>query len=245
MVIKALWQNLKDLVDFDKKVFKLTSEIDSTKKAADQDTNQIPKLRALLEDKKLVWTHLQKNIDSLELDAKLFEEEEKSKKEKLDHIKNQKEYSALETEMGHARNKRIKIENQITEYWYQLEQAKNEYESERDKLVQKEELFTKDLLTKQEHIKDLTQQIDVLNEERKTFSDKIPADWLTKYERMKHSVDDPIVPVVNGSCSACYYTVLYQDLLKLKKSGVLPCRNCYRFLYYDEEEEKSLLQAKY
>ncbi len=85
----------------------------------------------------------------------------------------------------------------------------------------------------------------MLNEERKSISDKIPADWLAKYERMKHNVDDPIVPVINGSCSACYYTVLYQDLLKLKKSGVLPCRNCYRFLYYDEDEEKALLQAKF
>ena len=54
---------------------------------------------------------------------------------------------------------------------------------------------------------------------------------------MRRKVADPIVPVLGASCSACYYAILRQDLTKLKKSGVLPCRNCYRFLYYDIEEE--------
>lgn len=245
MVGKTLWQNLKDLVDFDKNIFKLKDEIDSTKKSANHDTDQIPKLRALLENKKNVWIQLQKNIDTLELESKSFEEEEKSKKEKLDNVKSQKEYKAFETEMEHARKNRIKLENQITEFWYQLEQAKNEYENESRKLAQTEEQLAKDLAVKQARIQELTQQFNVLNEERKSISDKIPEEWLTKYERMKHNVEDPIVPVVNESCSACYYTILYQDLLKLKKSSVLPCRNCYRFLYYDENEEKDLLQAKF
>ena len=63
-------------------------------------------------------------------------------------------------------------------------------------------------------------------------------EWLNKYERMIHRVSDPIVPVMEESCSACYYAILRQDLQKLKKSGVLPCRNCYRLLYYDEKEEE-------
>jgi hypothetical protein len=242
---KALWQNLKDLVDFDKKIFKLKNDIDSTKKSLNDDADQISKLKVLLESKKQRCLQLQKSVDSFELDSKTFEEDEKAKSAKLDNVRNQKEYKSIEAEVEHARKERIKFENQITEAWYNLENAKKDYESEKIKVVQKEELLVKDMEAKTAGIQDFTSKLNVLNEERNTISSKIPADWLSKYERMKNSVEDPIVPVINGSCSACYYAVLHQDYLRLKKSGVLPCRSCYRFLYYDEEEEKASQQAKF
>jgi predicted nucleic acid-binding Zn-ribbon protein len=62
---------------------------------------------------------------------------------------------------------------------------------------------------------------------------------------MKGSVPDPIVPVISECCSACYYSVLHQDMVKLKRSGVLLCRSCYRFLYYDENEQKDLKKATF
>ena len=83
MVGKALWQNLKDLVDFDKKIHKLKNDIDSTKKSLNEDVDQISKLKNLIESKKQLCAQLQKKVDSFELDSKTFEEEEKAKREKL------------------------------------------------------------------------------------------------------------------------------------------------------------------
>jgi predicted nucleic acid-binding Zn-ribbon protein len=242
---KALWQNLKDLVDFDKKIFKLKSDIDSTKKSLNDDAAQVSKLKALLESKSRLCFQMQKNVDSFELDSSTFEEEEKAKKAKLDVVRSQKEYKSIEAEVEHARKERMKFENQITEAWYNLENAKKEYEADKVKLIEKEELLVKDMEAKTANIQDLTSKLNGLDEERTTISSSIPADWLIKYERMKNSVEDPIAPVINGSCSACYYSVLQQDYLRLKRSGVLPCRSCYRFLYYDEEEEKASQQAKF
>lgn len=245
MVGKALWQNLKDLVDFDKKIFKLKSDIDSTKKSLNDDELNISKLKVLLESKNQLCLQMQKSVDAFELDSKTFEEDEKAKSAKLDHVRNQKEYKSIEAEVEHARKERVRFEDQITEAWYNLENAKKEYEAEKIRAVQKEELLLKDMEAKQVAIQDLTSQLNALSEERNVISSRIPADWLAKYDRMKNSVEDPIVPVINGSCSACYYAVLHQDYLRLKKSGVLPCRSCYRFLYYDEEEEKASQQAKF
>ncbi len=245
MAGKALWQNLKDLVDFDKKILKLKNDIDSTKKSLNDDSVQISKLKALLESKSKLCLQMQKNVDSLELESKTFEEEEKAKKIKLDSVRNQKEYKSISTEVEHTRKERVKFENQITEAWYNLENAKKDYEAEKLKVAEQEALLIRDIEAKAVNIQDFTSKLNVLNEERNTISSRIPADWLVKYDRMKNSVDDPIAPVINGSCSACYYAVLQQDYLRLKRSGVLPCRSCYRFLYYDEEEEKALLQSKF
>ena len=245
MAGKALWQNLKDLVDFDKKILKLKNDIDSTKKSLNDDSVQISKLKVLLESKSQFCLQMQKNVDSFELDSKTFEDDEKAKQFKLDSVKNQKEYKSIEAEVEHARKERVKFENQITEAWYNLENAKKDYDAEKIKIIEKEELLAKDMEVKTASIQDLNSKLNMLNEERNTISSRIPADWLLKYDRMKNSVEDPIAPVINGSCSACYYAVLQQDYLRLKRSGVLPCRSCYRFLYYDEEEEKALQQAKF
>lgn len=242
---KALWQNLKSLVDSDKRIFKVEEDINAAKNALDNEYKILSRSKISLENKKNVCLQLQKKFDNLELQAKAFEEEERDKKDRLDYVKNQKEYKSLEHEIEILRRERINLDNQITEGWYQLELVKNEYESIKDQIAQKEKQICIDVATKEELVRDLTAKLDALKEERTVISGKIPEEWLSKYERMKHSVEDPIVPVVNGSCSSCFYSVLYQDLLKLKRSGVLPCRNCYRFLYYDEEEEKALLQAKY
>ncbi len=245
MAGKTLWQNLKDLVDFDKKILKLKNDIDSTKKSLNDDLIQISKLKALLESKSKLCLQMQKNVDSLELESKTFEEEEKIKKIKLDSVRNQKEYKSISTEVEYTRKERVKFENQITEAWYNLENAKKDYEAEKLKVSEQEALLIRDIEAKTVNIQDFTSKLNLLKEERNTISSKIPADWLAKYERMKNSVDDPIAPVINGSCSACYYAVLQQDYLRLKRSGVLPCRSCYRFLYYDEEEEKAYLHSKF
>ena len=245
MIGKALWQNLKDLVDFDRNVLKIKNDIDSTNKSLNVDADQIAKLKVSLDHKKQICLQLQKRIDSIELESKVFEEAEKSKRDTLDNVRNQKEYRSIEAEMEIARKGRIDLDNQITEAWYQLETAKNEYDVELAKSVQMEEQYAKDVEAKNAEIRDLTIKLNALNEERHVISGRIPEDWISQYDRMKHRVDDPIVPVLNGCCSACFYSVLCQDLLKLKRSGVLPCRSCYRFLYYDESEEKSLQKAKF
>jgi len=165
------------------------------------------------------FLQLQKNIDALELQAKSLEQGEKNKRERLDYIKNQQEYKAIEHEMEHVRKERLNLENLITELWYQLEIAKNDYEKDKNQIAQKESQLVVDIQTKEALIKNAMQKLDELQIQRPLVSGKIPEEWLLKYERMKHSVADPIVSVINGNCSACYYSVLYQDLLRLKKSG--------------------------
>jgi predicted nucleic acid-binding Zn-ribbon protein len=50
---------------------------------------------------------------------------------------------------------------------------------------------------------------------------------------MKNKVPDPIVPLKNGTCSSCFYPVLPQEILRIKRNALLHCMSCYRLLYYD------------
>ena len=121
--------------------------------------------------------------------------------------------------------------------WQQLESFKEN--GGKNNNVKKEKIIQlkEGLQVQKELLVDLKKKEKELEKKRSEAVKLVPKEWLCKYERMKHMVSDPIVPVISESCSACYYAVLRQDMYKLKKSGVLLCRNCYRFLYYDQEEE--------
>ena len=130
-------------------------------------------------------------------------------------MKSQKEYKSIEAEVEHVRKERLKFENQITETWYNLENANNDYEVEKVKSLHKEMQMLKESELKQTLIHELEVQLGALSEERLAITSRIPAEWLARYERMGN-VDDPIVPVLNMNCSACFYAVLHQDFLRLK-----------------------------
>ncbi|HVW99604.1 MAG TPA: hypothetical protein VHA52_04060, partial [Candidatus Babeliaceae bacterium] len=57
--------------------------------------------------------------------------------------------------------------------------------------------------------------------------------WLNRYQSMKNSVENPAVPVIDGQCSACFYTLLPKEIIALERQRLLNCNDCYRFLFKD------------
>lgn len=245
MVGKALWQNLKVLVNFDRQVLGFDKEVDAAKKAIVDFTNQISKLEKAFEEKKLSSLQLKKQIDLLELQVKGLDETEDKKKHMLDNVKTQQECRSLEHEIEFIVREKMKLENQITEQWYKLEALQNSIELDQSKVAEKLDQLKRDIQAREELIKDFLKKKDELIEQRQGAAANIPAEWLARYERMKYCVEDPIVPVVNDCCSSCYYAILRQDISRIKQAGILPCRNCYRFLYFDDNEQGDLQQAKF
>ena len=223
----------------------MDKETEASKKAIAEFSLQISKIKHASEDKKSVSAQLKKQIDKLELQSKIFEEEEKHKKDLLDKIKTQQEYKSLENELNFARREKINIENQITEYWYKLESIQNGLDADEINNTKKINILTQDIQVREELIKSCLDKKEILIQSRQHAAKDIPVEWLARYERMKYNVEDPIVAVNNNCCGACYYAILRQDVIKIKQAGVLPCRNCYRFLYYDNEEQKDLQSAQF
>ena len=74
--------------------------------------------------------------------------------------------------------------------------------------------------------------------EQATVISTITPEWFAKYENMKTHIPDPIAPVIQSTCGACFYEVLAQDLVRLKLNAILPCRSCFRLLYCDTEQKQ-------
>ncbi|MDZ4154343.1 hypothetical protein [Methylicorpusculum sp.] len=156
-------------------------------------------------------------------------------KERLENVKNAKEYQAVKSEVEKLKAKQSSLDEELLGAW-------NKFES-----VQKEqETFLQDAEKKRGEQKDIQEQkqkkIDehkaLLEERRQQRAQRekgVPVDWLERYAMMRSRVADPVVPVQQNSCSACFWSISHQNMLMLKRGQLLVCKGCYRFLYIPKE----------
>lgn len=237
---QTLYKSLKNLVSIDKELNELLFKIENTKNILKKDHIQIPLLESEIEKFEKKQFTEKKNINSLELEAKTLKTKEIEKKEKLEKITNPKEYKAIEKEAKAIELKILELDSELINSWHKLEITEKENEQIKVDKTDKIKQLKESIVVQEKALTEEKEKEKELNKKREEALKTIPKNWLSRYERMRHKVSDPIVPVAGSACSACYYKVLRQDMAKLKQSGVLLCRNCYRFLYYDiEEEEKA------
>ena len=79
-------------------------------------------------------------------------------------------------------------------------------------------------------------------EQKRPEKEKIvPEEWLEKYTIMKAQVSDPVVPITQETCSACFYALTNQDIICARRGRLLQCKGCYRLLYLLEAMETETL----
>ena len=75
-------------------------------------------------------------------------------------------------------------------------------------------------------------------EQRKKDEALVSEELLAKYKQMKERVANPVVPIIKGSCSACFYAVKQSDLTAAQQGGLPICADCYRLLYTSQQSER-------
>jgi predicted nucleic acid-binding Zn-ribbon protein len=235
MTNKALWQRLKHLVECDKKITSLATDVASRK----EDIALLLKQRVLLDgtllDLKNNVTSCKKHADLLQLQATELKALEDHKQGLLDNVHGQKEYKALERELSILTLKRTKIDDELVSSWFAVEAAQKSYNEALEAQDSRIAALDTSIINQQHAIDADLKTIEELKAERLEAAALIPKEWMHRYDQMRNRVEDPIVPAGESSCTACFYTILRQDLTRLKTQGILPCRNCYRFMYYDAE----------
>ncbi len=237
MIGQPLWKNLKILVEIDNQIKKLREDFEKEERLIQKNKTLLPMLQEKITKAEREFTEIKKQVDLEELVAKELKEKEEAKKKILDTIKNEKEYHAINKEIKLLTQKRLEQEDILIKAWHQHDILKNKIAEAKKSVDQEITEITENIKKQESILKEIEEKIKELEKEKSKAENNIPSEWLNKYKKMKESVPNPVVPVVEGSCSACFYSVIRQDLQRLKNSGVLLCRNCYRFLYYEPEEK--------
>ncbi len=223
-----------DLVSFDQKTYALEDEIQVVQQEVEnleQSQGELVSEQDRLNQK---MYDAKKRVDRAELDMKGLEQQEKNEKKRLDSVQNQKEYQSINKEIVTLKKKQHDYEETLILAWNKFETAKKEHELGNKKYEEKIKALYVLIEEKKQKIKTLQADLQDRIAQRDEKKKDVPGEWMEKYVLMRSRVANPVVPVIGGNCTACFYNLPPQDALELRRRKLLQCKGCYRFLYNDQ-----------
>ncbi len=245
VAVRELVSNLKKLSVIEARANEVRVQIIKHSKKIDESKALIERTKSVIDQSHQALREQKKLVDRLELDSSGLREKELEVKQRGKTIKKQAEYNAIEKELDAIAKQLRETENSLEVAWHDLD-----HETKKSASIEAKQGASSETLT--QNIKD-TDDLKAADErtlteilaEKIDIAKNVPEDWMKRYEQMIKSVPNPIVPVSSESCSSCYYSIVAKDFTRLKRSEIMVCRNCYRLIYLDREEEADALNAQF
>jgi len=228
-----------DLINFDQELHAQQLNIKKHEQEVSQLEKQKEQLEVELHAAQRVLHNAKKQVDEKELEMKELEASEADKKRRMDTVSSHKEYQSLKHEIEIISSRQLALEDVLVAAWNQLEIAQATFKTQ-------EQVHQEKVQNTESRIAKIKIEIERLNqdlvEKQKARSAKetlVPEEWLEKYRNMSSRVADPVVPVVDGSCTSCFHQLTGQDLIMINRRKLLQCRGCYRFLYSESMSRRT------
>jgi predicted nucleic acid-binding Zn-ribbon protein len=170
-------------------------------------------------------------VKTKEAEMALIDQQVKEKRALLSTLVEYRDIKALNTEIDTLGRLQINNEQGLIQLWNKLEQVQKEAVRLNGHYEQQGTLLEAEYVQLEQRLAEKTRQIEVMREERIEKETIVPREWLENYTTMATRVADPVVKVEYDACSACSTSIAKQDLLRLERRAVLPCRLCFRLLY--------------
>jgi len=225
---------LLDLITFDDTIRTMHGQVDVLKKEVAAIKVQQQEMLGTFENVRRKRIDAHKAVDELELKMKELTAIEKVKKERLDESEDHKVYRALRTEIDSVQRAQQSVETALIAAVNTHENVEKEFEEQKEVYGKKNAEL--DAAHKEAEAKIMTLTADVVESEtaRKKKEEKVPEEWLERYAAMRMRVEDPVVPILEDGCSACFQPVTSQDKIRLTRGALIQCQGCFRLLYIKE-----------
>ncbi len=234
MTQRFVWQELKKLVDVDHQILSLKKknrEILSEIKLAQQE---FPKIESSIIEKKAALHDLTKQIHQEELVISELKSQDDHKKAILEKSFNPKEYSALEKELEVIELDIDRRENIVLGLFDQQAEAEQAITALSAEIAEVQEKATALLAEKKDEISSIEASIKEKEQEWELLFTTVPEELGKTYREIRSKVSDPVVPIISGSCSSCFTSLLPADVRALTKKSIIRCSGCYRFLFISD-----------
>jgi predicted nucleic acid-binding Zn-ribbon protein len=179
---------------------------------------------------------LQMKRKEKEMDLESKEGSIKKFQSQLNQVKTNKEYSALEGEIGRTRADNSLIEEDILKIFDQMDIENQKILKEKDFLKAEESELGQQKKKCDEEVGRMKAELDGLNAQRATLAGKIEKTVLARYDRIIKSKDGLAVVTVTGeSCQGCFRILPSQVIHEIRtKKELVCCGSCARILYIEE-----------
>jgi len=202
----------------------------------------LKELKSPYEEMKKEKEEREKNIRELEIKQADLEKEINEKKEeiknlrqKLQVVRNQKEYSEVLNGIDNIQKTISSKEEEILQIMENLENEKKLVEEKNLKFKPLEEEYLEAIKKWEEIKKKYEEELNNLDLEEKIIKSKLSKETLYLFEKIyKLRKGQAVVPVQDGSCSGCYILLRPQQLADVKSGNkIIQCDQCSRILYIE------------
>jgi predicted nucleic acid-binding Zn-ribbon protein len=227
------FQKFIKLVEFDQGIRLLDQQKSTVQAEIADHESHLKKLSDELDVAKRHQDAMQREVTRYEQEMADLVAKQREKEQLLDRTTNARESRSVYQEIETVKVKQFQLEEQVLSAWNKLENSQREYQQLKQKIDEKITAEQSALDQAQQKLQTLISTIEQDLKKSTEMQEGIPVEWLEKYEIMRRTVSNPVVPVKNNSCSACFYPIIAQDLARLRHHALLQCKDCYRFLYME------------
>ncbi|MDD5487966.1 MAG: C4-type zinc ribbon domain-containing protein [Candidatus Omnitrophica bacterium] len=224
---------LAELQKIDSQLYDIRSEIASI-------PDMIAGFDAELAEKMSAFNAAESRLKELQLSKGKKELEMKDKEEKvkkhegeLYQIKNNKEYTALQSEIESIKADISLLEEDLIRIFDEIENAKADQAREKDACGEEAALVETEKRKIEDHRKELEAQVSKMEADRKVVAAGVDEQTLYRYERiLKNKGRTALAEVKGAFCGECNMQLRPQVLNDVKiKRDIVFCENCARILY--------------
>ncbi len=209
----------------------------SISKRLDLLNNSQNELKQRITDESAKIEEWKKQYRSHESDIKQNQVMIKRSQDRLNSIKNNREYQALLKEIEELKRTNAAIEDQMIDCLNQVDDSEKKTAATHEEL----QLLENDLLQEQQLVGVATEnagkRLNELDLERQEISSKIEADVLKLFRKVQSQQvrGNAVVPVQDAVCHGCYVNIppqMYNELQRCDKLRM--CPNCQRIIYWKQ-----------
>jgi hypothetical protein len=236
-------ENLKDqikllveLQGLDTNIFRLQDEFDSIPEI-------IKNKEAEFKDKSVELKKFEDELKTLQLKRKEKEGDLEAKEgnikkyqQQLNQVKTNKEYTALQEEIGRIKSDNSIIEEAILNIFDQVDAENKRIAKEKEFLKSEEAKFNEEKKRLADESSRIKSEMGALKAQREGLAAKVEKNILKKYEMIvKNKGGLAVVTIADEACQGCFRVLPPQVVNEVKmNSELVLCDNCSRILYLEE-----------
>jgi predicted nucleic acid-binding Zn-ribbon protein len=235
-------KNVKDQIDVLVKLQGIETQQTKTKNDLDDISDRIEALDSQLNEFKQKMANDESHIKELNKEYRSYESDIETNQtslgksqEKLESVKNNKEYQSILKEMDDIKIKNSQIEDKMIECLNRIDEAENKIQSMQDEYTNLSDI---NKIEKEDVYKQTDQgqkKLDELHIDWEKVTQTVEPELMKQYLRLKEQIKGSVVAgVKNSVCEGCHMNIPPQTYNELQRFDSLKyCPFCHRIIYWN------------
>lgn len=223
---------LLEVQKFDMKIARIEGEMRDIPARKDEELTRMDEHKKALDVSNGNLQSKQSEIRQQELDVEALREKiNKLRTQQLD-IKTNKEYTAIENEVGALNAKISGFEDKELVMMGQLEAIKGDVSLKDADLAAEKKFVDEDVVLLDKRLGTLESKVNDEKQKRELVAKDVNSEWLERYGIIKSRKDNVVVKLEEGICRGCHMKLPPAAVQSIQKNDVMTfCDFCGRMLY--------------